>query len=147
MRSNLARSLLGGFIGTVVLTIMMYAVAPVMTGQKMDIAAMLGGMMAHSRTLGMIVHFVLGTIGFPLIYTLLVYRLAGGPPVVKGMIWGGILWLAAQVIVMPMAGAGFFSSAAGGMKAAVASLLGHLVYGMILGGITGRIDSRAEAKV
>jgi hypothetical protein len=43
----------------------------------------------------------------------------------------------AQVIVMPMMGAGFFSVAAGGVMAAMASLIGHLVYGSLLGAIAG----------
>lgn len=51
-----------------------------------------------------------------------------------------VLWLMAQTIVMPMMGGGLFSAAAGGMVAAVASLVGHLVYGSILGAVSAGAD-------
>ncbi len=47
------------------------------------------------------------------------------------------VWLLAQVVVMPMMGAGFFSSQSGGMMAVMGSLMSHLVYGATLGGIAG----------
>jgi uncharacterized membrane protein YagU involved in acid resistance len=115
---------------------MMYQVAPMMTGRKMDIAAMLGQMVG-GWAMGMAMHFINGTIIFPLIYALVLYRFLPGPPVVKGILWGAILWLVAQLMVMPMMGAGVFSSNAGGMMAAVSSLVGHTVYGALLGIIAG----------
>ncbi len=51
MRPRLGRAVLGGFAGTVVMTMMMYFVAPMM-GVKMDIAASLGSMMGGSWSLG-----------------------------------------------------------------------------------------------
>ena len=41
-----------------------------------------------------------------------------GSPAVRGTAWGVALWLVAQTVVMPMMGAGLFSSAMGGMMAA-----------------------------
>lgn len=41
-----------------------------------------------------------------------------------------------ETTVMPMMGAGLFSASAGGMVAAVGSLVGHLLYGAILGTIS-----------
>ena len=49
----------------------------------------------------------------------------------------------AQVMVMPMMGGGFFSMAMGGMMAAGGSLIGHLLYGSILGAIAGAPEARA----
>ncbi len=46
-RPTFARAVLGGFVGTVVMTAMMYFVAPMM-GLRMDIAAMLGSMLGGS---------------------------------------------------------------------------------------------------
>ncbi len=66
MKPNTGKGILGGFVGTVLMTLMMYYAAPMMTGQKMDIAAMLGSMMGNSWTLGMMAHFANGTIMFPL---------------------------------------------------------------------------------
>jgi hypothetical protein len=136
MRADPVRSILGGFAGTLVMTGLMYFVAPMM-GLHMDIAKMLGSTLGSSWTVGLMMHFVNGAIIFPLIFAYVLYiRLPGGP-VVKGTTWGVILWLVAQVAVMPMMGAGFFSAAMGGMMAAAGSLAGHLLYGGILGAVAG----------
>ncbi len=42
MKPNMRKAILGGFAATAVMTFMMYFVAPMMIGQPMDIAAMLG---------------------------------------------------------------------------------------------------------
>ena len=141
MKLNVKRTVLGGLAGTAVLTMMMYFVAPMMLGHPMDIAAMLGGMMGGSWALGMAAHWMLGVIVFPLFYAFVIYRLLPGSPIVRGAIWGMLLWLIAQTVVMPMAGAGFFSAAAGGTIAVMASLIGHLLYGGILGKIAGSADA------
>jgi len=136
MRPNWNRAILGGFVGTLALTFLMYKVAPMMGMMKMDIAGMLGQMLG-GWAMGMAMHFVNGTIIFPLIYAFFLYRLLPGPPVVKGLVWGVVLWLIAQLMIMPMMGAGLFSMKTGGMMAAIGSLVGHLVYGALLGGIAG----------
>jgi uncharacterized membrane protein YagU involved in acid resistance len=135
MKPNLSKVFLGGFAGTVAMTLMMYFVAPMMLGKPMDIAAMLGSVMGGSWTLGMIAHLMNGAVIFPLLFAFVVVRFLPGPAAVKGMGWGVALWVVAQVVVMPMMGAGFFSANAGGMMAAVASLMGHLVYGALLGSV------------
>jgi len=45
---------------------------------------------------------------------------------------GTVLWLIAQTVVMPMMRAGLFSSAMGGVMAAMRSLIGHVLYGSLL---------------
>lgn len=61
-----ARAALGGFVGTLAMTAMMYLVAPMM-GLHMDIAAMLGSMLDGSWPAGLMMHFVNGTVIFPAI--------------------------------------------------------------------------------
>ncbi len=62
--------------------------------------------------------------------------------------WGVALWLVAQTMVMPMMGGGLFSSGMGGMMAAVGSLVGHALYGSILGVIAGSPEPQpAPARV
>lgn len=136
MRPDTLRAVAGGFAGTAVMTLMMYIVAPMM-GLNMDIAAMLAPMLGGSWMMGMVAHFVNGTVIFPLIYVYILYGLLPGSPTVKGTLWGVILWLLAQTVVMPMMGAGFFSMAMGGMMAAMGSLVGHVLYGAILGAVAG----------
>jgi hypothetical protein len=131
---SLSRAALGGFVGTLAMTMLMYRVAPMM-GLHMDIAAMLGSLLGGSWTAGLMLHFVNGTVIFPAIYVFALYAHIPGSPVIKGTTWGIVLWLLAQIVVMPMMGGGVFSSAMGGMMAAIGSLMGHLLYGSLLGAI------------
>lgn len=145
---NLARpgrAVLGGFIATLVMTIIMY-MAPMMGMPKMDIAGMLGSMMSGSMPppssaawwMGMIVHFFLGSVLFSLIYAYLLYSALRGSNWMRGAEWGTVLWLLAQVVVMPMMGSGVFSTHTPAPAMMVmGSLVGHLVYGAILGAISG----------
>lgn len=134
MHPSFSRSVLAGFAGTLAMTAMMYVVAP-MIGLTMDIAAMLGSMMNGSWIAGMILHFVNGSILFPAIYAYVLYERLPGSATVRGALWGVGLWLVAQVIVMPMMGGGLFSSAAGGLMTVMGSLVGHVIYGSVLGSI------------
>jgi hypothetical protein len=140
------KSMIGGLAGTVMLTLMMRFVAPMMLGHPMDIAGMLGNMMGGSWAVGMAAHLMNGIVIFPLAYAFLVFRYLPGPPVVRGMMFGAFLWLVAEMMVMPMAGAGFFSSEIGGAKAVMAALTGHLVYGALLGAIGGTADFEAPER-
>jgi len=143
MKPEITKAALGGIAGTIVMTMMMMFVAPMMTGMPMDIAAMLGGMLG-GYTVGMIAHIMMGVVIFPLIYVF-IYTNLPGSPIVRGLIWGAILWLAAVILVMPMAGAGFLLSNIGGMMAVMAALLGHLVYGGLLGAIAGSGETAVHA--
>ncbi len=125
------------------MTKMALFVAPMMTGMPMDIAAMLGGMVG-GLTMGWIAHIMMGVVVFPLAGALVVYGFLPGSPLVRGLTFGVILWAMAVVIVMPMVGAGFLMANIGGMMAVIASLMGHLVYGGLLGAIAGG-GSAAEA--
>lgn len=141
MHPTFARAALGGFVGTLVMTGMMYIVAPMM-GLRMDIAAMLGSMLGGSWTAGLMMHFVNGAVIFPAIYVYALYAHLPGSPAVRGTIWGVALWLVAQTVVMPMMGAGLFSSAMGGVMAAMGSLIGHVLYGSLLGIIASAPEPR-----
>ena len=135
MEKNIGKVFLAGLVATVAMTMLMY-LAPMMGMPKMDVAGMLSGMMNMPWVVGMIIHFMNGTIIFPLIYLFVLYNILPGAGLVKGMIWGVVLFIIAQVMVMPMAGAGFFSSnSPQAIMAVMGSLMGHLVYGGILGKI------------
>ena len=142
----LARAILGGIVGTMAMTAMMYLVAPMM-GLRMDIAAMLGSMLGMGWAAGMMMHVVNGSIVFPAIYAFGLYHRLPGSPTARGLLWGVALWLAAQVVVMPMMGGGLFSSEMGGMMAAVGSLAGHLLYGGALGLIAGAPAPKGSSRI
>lgn len=133
MRPNLGKTILGGFAGTVAMTVMMYFVAPMMLGRPMDVAASLGGMLGGSWAMGMLMHLLNGSIIFPLIFAYFLYRVLPGEPWLKGTIWGLVLWFLSQALVTPMMGGGMFSARAGGLMAVMASLIAHIIYGALLG--------------
>ncbi len=137
MKPNVGKTILAGFVGTLAITFLMYEGAPMMGLPKMDIAAMLGQMLG-GWTLGMMMHFVNGAVIFPLIYAYLLFSRLPGAPAVKGITWGVVLWAMAQLIVMPMMGAGIFGLKMSGIMSAFGSLIGHIAYGALLGWIAGR---------
>lgn len=144
MKPTVTKAIVGGLAGTVAMTLMMRFVAPMMLGHPMDIAEMLARMMGGVWAVGMAAHLMNGVVIFPLVYTFIAFRYLPGPPVLRGVLWGVVLWLAAETVVMPMAGSGFFSSGIGGAKAVFAALMGHLVYGALLGYIAGAAVSEAR---
>jgi hypothetical protein len=137
VKPTIWKAIAGGFIGTVMFTLMMRFVAPMM-GVRMDIVAKLGEMTHTGMPGGLFMHFLNGTVIFPLVYVYLLYRFLPGAPWQKGLLWGVILWLGVEIVMMPMMGGGIFGTQmGGGMKAVMAALVGHLVYGAVFGAIAG----------
>ncbi len=136
MNPKTSKAIAAGFVGTVMFTLMMRLVAPMM-GVRMDIVGKLGEMTHTGTAGGLLMHFMNGTVIFPLIYVYVLYKFLPGAPWQKGLVWGVILWLGVELVMVPMMGGGLFSWQMGGMKAVMAALLGHLVYGAIFGAITG----------
>ena len=130
---DVAKAMVGGLLGTLLQTIMVYGVAPIMAGQSMDV----GGLLEHFCAPGMLAHLLSGGVIFPLGYILLSSQSFSGPPLLQGVLWAGLIWFVAEVIMAPMLGAEVFSTALGGLPAALRALLGYLVYGATLGGIAG----------
>jgi hypothetical protein len=133
---DVAKAMVGGLLGTLLQTIMVYGVAPMIAGQSMDVAAIL----ERSCAPGMLTHLLSGSVIFPLGYVWLSSQIVSGPPVLQGMLWAGLLWCIAEVIMAPMLGAEVFSTALGGLPAALRALLGYLVYGATLGSIVGMVQ-------
>ncbi|GAF93654.1 unnamed protein product, partial [marine sediment metagenome] len=79
VKEKLVRALAGGFIGTVVFTLMGLFVAPNVIGQPMDVAALMAPILGGSHTAGVIAHFVIGTVAFPIAYLILGVRYLPGP--------------------------------------------------------------------
>ena len=142
---NLSQAFQGGFLGTLVMTVLLY-LAPLVGVPKMDIAALLGSLFGHGIPAvmsglwwaGMIWHFVNGTIIFSLIYAYFAYGWLPGDPWLRGTIWGLVLWVAMELTLMPMTGSGVFSDHAA--HAGVRILTGFIlnaIYGAILGAVAG----------
>jgi len=96
--------------------------------------------MGGSLALGWMAHFMIGV-------TLAAgYALVGGafpgPGVVRGALYGIAPFLLAQIVVMPMMGMPFFSGSA---SMAMGSLVGHLFYGGVVGGVYGEATEARTA--
>lgn len=127
---NAKRAVVGGITGTAAMTGLML-MAPKMGLPPMNVGEMLGSVMGGSAVLGWMGHFVIGTV-LAFGYGLLLASRLPGPGAVRGAIFAVAPWLMAQIVVMPMMGAGLFS---GSVLAAGGSLMGHLVYGAVLGSV------------
>lgn len=133
MKPRFQQVLIGGFAGTILMTLMMYYVAPLMMGGPLDIAAMLADMLGTGWLAGMTVHLLLGGLAFPVVFHAL-YPTLPGAGWLKGLIFGLILAIVALVAVMPMVGMGMFmADHPQPAMAVVGLLLGHAVYGIVLG--------------
>ena len=135
--SALPRAIIGGLAGTVVFTLMMKFIAPEMIGHPMDIAAVLGTFTGLGTSAGLVVHFLLGTLGFAIAF-LIVGPYLPGPDWLRGVTFMAAVWFFAGLVAMPILGVGFFF---GGPKEAMAALLGHVVLGAILG-LIARLPDR-----
>ena len=105
-------------------------------GQSMDVAAITG----HACAPSLLARLLSGSVIFPLGYVWLSSRAFSRPPVLQGMLWAGLIWCVAEVIMAPMLGVEVFSTALGGLPAALRALLGYLVYGATLGSIAGAVQ-------
>lgn len=135
VKSHLLKALLGGFAGTLAFTMMGKFIAPLMIGHAMDVAAILAPLFNGSRLDGMIAHFALGTIAFPLTYLVLAARRLPGPAALRGVIFLLFVYLFAMTVVMPAIGQGLFLDS---MPRAMVALMGHMVFGVILGSVVGK---------
>jgi uncharacterized membrane protein YagU involved in acid resistance len=135
VKEKLVRALIGGFVGTAIFTIMGKFLAPHVIGQPMDVAALMAPMLGGSHTVGVIAHFVIGTVVFPIAYLILGYRKLPGPAWLRGALFLVPVYLVAMVVVMPILGQGLFF---GDPPKAMVALMGHVVFGLVMGAIIGK---------
>ena len=143
MVRNWARAVVGGIVGTLVMTAVGLWIAPLMGIPRMNPADMLAGAMGGSALLGWTGHLLIG-IALALIYAIVAPALPG-PPAVRGALYGLAPWIVAMVAVMPMMGMPLFG---GAVAMAMGSLIGHVVYGAIVGASYGEPHPRtSEARL
>ncbi|MCK5076583.1 MAG: DUF2938 family protein [Calditrichia bacterium] len=135
MKKDIISILKDGLIATTAMTLLML-VAPMMGMPKMPIGEMLAGFMHIPVALGWVMHFMVGTILAAAHQIVWKNRLPVNAAV-NGMIFSLIPFLIAQSVVMPVMGAGFFSmNTPAPVMMVMGSLIGHLVYGAVLGAVT-----------
>ena len=137
---NAPRAAVAGLIATAVMTALLL-VEPSVGLPKIAIGQILstslGLASAHlpsGPVVGWIIHFIIGAVLALLYAAVFEPRLPGGA-LARGLIYGVLVFVAAQVVFMPLVGGGFFSRGDGQLL--TGSLLGHLVYGGLIGWIYG----------
>jgi uncharacterized membrane protein YagU involved in acid resistance len=137
---NASRAAAAGLIGTGVMTALLLiepSVGLPMIAIGQILSTSLGLATAHlpsGPAVGWLVHFLIGTLLGVLYAGLLRRRLPGGP-LLSGLLFGILVFLVAQLVFMPLVGAGVFSG--GQLDLLAGSLLGHLVYGGVTGWVYG----------
>jgi uncharacterized protein DUF6789 len=142
-----------GLIAWIVFTLVLY-MAPLMGVPKMDVPAMLGGMFGlNSVALGWVMHLMIGLV-LAFVYAYWFVDLVGGAPWVRGLTFGVLPWLAMMIVIAPMLPVlnpmlakmppGVFLANMG-ILAPMGSLLGHLIWGTVLGAVYGGVEVRERA--
>lgn len=135
---NAARAVAAGLIATAVMTALLLiepsvGLPNIAIGQILSTALGLGpAFLGSGAAVGWALHFAFGVV-FALAYAALVSRRWPGGSVGRGMAYGVAIFILAQLVFMPIVGGGLFSR--GDIELLTGSLLGHLVYGAVLGWI------------
>lgn len=133
---SISKALLAGINGTIVMTLFMFMGN--FMGIQMNVPQMLASMFGGNLIIGWGMHFMIGII-LAISYGFVFYdRINITKQWLRGAVFGIIPWLMAQVVVMPMMSmmndmgfaGGLFS---GSVLMATASLMAHLVFGVVLG--------------
>ena len=137
---NPTRAAAAGLVGTAVMTALLLVepsvgLPRIAIGQILSTS--LGSASAHlpiGPTAGWIIHFLVGAV-LALIYAAFFARRLPGSALVRGTIYGVMVFVVAQLTFMPLVGGGIFSR--GDVELLAGSLLGHIVYGGLTGWIYG----------
>ena len=145
---NAGRAAAAGVIATASMTALLL-IEPAVGLPEIAIGQLLSSSLSYTTAvlsagpaLGWLLHFLVG-IAWALLFAGVVLVRLPGTPFVRGMLYGGLVFLLAQTVLMPLVGAGFFSR--GDVPTLVGSLLGHLVYGGVLGWVYGAPGSAEVA--
>lgn len=135
---NLSRAVAAGLIGTATMTALLL-IEPSIGLPNIAMGQILGGSLGLASALpnvgaalGWALHFLIGVL-FAVLFVATLDRRLPGTPLVRGVLFGGLLFLLAQLAFMPFVGGGIFSR--GDLQLLTGSLLGHIVYGGVMGWI------------
>lgn len=128
---NIKAGLISGFIATVVLSLIMMVKTKMGVMPDLNAVKMLADMMHAPLIMGWLAHFMIGTLIWGLLFTALVDKLPGST-LVSAILFSIAAWFMMMIGPMPMAGAGLFGLKLG-MMAPVATLMLHLIWGVVLG--------------
>lgn len=139
---NWNRGLLAGLAATIVLSVLMLIKSAIGLLPAVDAIEMLTRLGAEhlglpsSPAVGWIAHLLIGVVLWGLVFAGTYETWPSAPPI-RGAVFSIMVWLLMMSMFMPMAGAGFFGTNIG-LSAAIATLVLHLIFGLVLGSVFGR---------
>lgn len=86
----------------------------------------------NSIFVGWTIHFIVGSLIWGSLFALVVPDLPGATDGQRGVVFGVVAWLVVMFTVFPLAGSGFFGMGFGWV-APISTLVGHIVFGWVLG--------------
>lgn len=137
---NATRAAGAGLIGTAAMTALLLiepsvGLPQIAIGQILSTALGLApAYLTIAPAVGWGIHFLMG-VAFALLYAGVFERRLPGGALARGAIYGVFVFVLAQLVFMPLVGGGVFSR--GDLQMLAGSLLGHLVYGGVVGWIYG----------
>jgi uncharacterized membrane protein YagU involved in acid resistance len=135
-----ARAVAAGMVGTAAMTALLLiepsvGLPKIAMGQVVSTSL---GLASASLTIGPVIgwvlHFLVGIV-LAVVYAAFLSSRLPGSTLVRGLLYGTLIFLVAQLVFIPLAGMGLFSR--GEPELLVGSLLGHLVYGGLTSWIYG----------
>jgi uncharacterized membrane protein YagU involved in acid resistance len=137
---NAKRAGVAGIIATFTVTVL-WLVEPYLGLPKLAVGSMLSSFLAVATAylpiwpeIGWAIHVVVGIV-LALSYARWLSDRLPGSVFVRGVVFGALVFLAAQLAFMPLVGAGLFSR--GDLPLLLGSLFGHVVYGVLVATIYG----------
>ena len=150
---NFKRTILAGAVAIAAMLAFTY-LAPKMGLYGLNVPVTLGGVFVLDPEvaywLGLAMHLLMGVVVLPIFYVALIARWLPGPAAIRGGLWGVVLWVLWALLGMTILAAAHPQITGGMMQdpglvmqnlgptAAAESLLSHALYGLFLGGISGR---------
>lgn len=142
---RLSRGIIAGLVATLVISMFMilrlsagimpwYNIVEIM---NLTAQSLLGT--PNSIVVGWIIHFVVGTLIWGTLFALWAPHLPGSSDTRRGLVFGLVAWLVVMITVFPLAGSGMFGMGFG-LIAPISTLLGHIVFGLVLGATYGWLE-------
>jgi hypothetical protein len=137
---DMGKGVIAGFVATAALALLLLVQGALGLLPQFDVIGMLT-MIAGSSWPGMgwLIFFGCGGIALGVIFALLDARVeatTGAGELVRGGLFGILLWLALMLVLMPIYGAGAFGLAYG-IGAPILTLVADIIYGLVLGAVYG----------
>ena len=136
VRPKVHRTIAGGLLGTIILVMLMYPVGHLMLGKQMDVIILLVNMLEIPAVVGVFLFVFNGVLIFPLIYGFVAFRMLWGSPWIRGLEWGLLLWFIGNLIIVSTIKGSIIYYHPQGVLIFIVSLVGHIIYGSILGAVT-----------